>query len=132
MSFKIIRKTFGLYGVFGEMYDSKDSLLFVTLEHSYLCGASWLPKVAPGTYTCKRRRSPRFGYDVFEVVDVPNFKGQPVEFIEIHILNFNNQSEGCIGVGMKLGDKCILESGPAFNKFMGLLDGVDSFPLTIE
>jgi hypothetical protein len=131
MNFTLTRNQCGLYGVFGDLKSEDGKATFATLEHSYLCGPGWAPKVAAGTYTCKRYFSPEHGYDVFVLQNVPAFQGQPVTYIELHIGNYLKDSKGCILLGLKKGAGMIEDSRVAFDQFMEIQKGVDSFTLTI-
>lgn len=110
-------------GIFGELTNDQGQHLAYTLEHSY----NNIPKIPVGSYTCKRRLSPHFGYDVFELIDVPGH-----DFIEIHIGNYNADSNGCILLGAGTNEDEITSSRTAFNAFMASLTGVDTFILTIK
>lgn len=131
MNFSIKRTQYGLYGVFGELKSEDGKTNLYTLEHGYKIGNDWFPKVAAGTYTCKRYDSPDHGYEVFVLEGVPPFQGAPVTFIEIHIGNHTSDSEGCILVGCSRGAGIILDSRIAFENFMEVQKDVDSFTLTI-
>lgn len=94
------------------------------------------PKVAAGVYTCVRHAPNRLPYVTFELQGVPDFQGNPVTGILIHIGNFNKDSDGCILLGAVLyaitEPWMIRSSTPTFNKFMALQSSVDSFTLTIK
>ncbi len=128
MDAKLTRKSASLYGVLGEL--QVGTATFATLEHAYAENGAFVPKLAPGSYRCIRRISPKHGV-VFMVECAPAFEGHPVTYIEIHIGNYNSDSEGCILIGEKQGLDCILESRPAFDQFMELQRGVDSFNLIV-
>jgi hypothetical protein len=135
MDLKLIRKAYTLYGIFGEIRGPSDELICVTLEHAYKEGDNYVPKVAPGTYTCVRgvhKLSNLNPFEAFEVKGVPSFQTCAVSGILFHIGNYNRDSEGCVLLGMGKGTGCILESREAFDKFMALQEGVDSFTLQIE
>ncbi len=119
-------------GIYGEFYDDKDRLIFVTLEHAYPDGnGEFLPKIAPGVYTCVRYNSPEHGW-CYMLQGVPDFQGKPVTYTEIHIGCYNADSKGCILLGLKLGPKMILDSRIAFGRWMDMQTGVDSFLLTVQ
>lgn len=131
----ILRRTeFLSTGIYGTWSTDKGALLYVTLEHSYpiipdstSSSTSFAPKVPCGTYDCIRRLSPRFGYDVFILKDVPG-----CDFIEIHKGNVEADSEGCILLGTFRSGNSILQSKEAFDNFMQLMTGIDSFSLTVS
>jgi Family of unknown function (DUF5675) len=132
VNFTLTRNTAGLYGIFGRLQADDHSWQCLTLEHAYDDGQSgFVPKLAPGTYTCVRYLSPGHGYALFVVKDVPDFQGKSVSFIELHVGNYNTDSKGCILLGYRLGAGCILDSRIAFEAFMDLQKNVDSFTLTV-
>jgi hypothetical protein len=71
-------------------------------------------------------------FDTFEITDVPLHNN-----ILFHPGNYNDDSEGCVllgkAYGMKLnGGKMIVNSRNAFDHFMYLQEGVDSFVLIVD
>ena len=122
-------------GVFGDLRADDGSLIAQTLEHAYPClppdDKLFSPKIPKGEYTCRRRLSPHFKRDVFEVLCVPE-----CTYIEIHWGNFDNDSEGCILLGLHLGKatdgaQMLTYSRQAFDRFMALQAGVNEFTLTV-
>lgn len=125
MNLTLTRKSFELYGVFGELSDEDGNVVAVTLEHSF----SNSPKLPVGTYECVRGEHKLHNlnpFTTFEITEVPGHTG-----ILFHKGNWNNDSEGCVLLGSRIGIGCILESSAAFNKFMELQQGVDSFLLVV-
>lgn len=120
-------------GIFGEIIDEQGEVICQTLEHAYPDGnGGWVPKVAPGVYTCVRHLPNRLPYETFMILAVPPFQNSPVSGILFHCGNFDADSEGCILLGlMNDGDKEILQSKIAFEAFMTTLEGVQSFEITI-
>lgn len=125
-------------GIFGVLLDDQGQQIAVTLEHAYDSGngdGSYSPKTPVGTYTCVKGQhqlahmtSP---FETFEVTNVPGHTN-----ILIHKGNYNDDSEGCILLGLAVQNtdtgKMITSSAPTFNKFMALQHNVDEFILTIE
>jgi hypothetical protein len=115
-------------GIFGELKTLDGRLIAVTLEHAYPIGSptvcAYQPKVAPGNYRCAKHAPNRLPYETYMLESVPDFQGQPVSGILIHILNFNEESEGCIGVGQGetfstlKQEEMITASKLAFDNFM--------------
>ena len=133
MDLKLQRIDFFADGIFGELREFDGTKVCSTLEHAYDSGngdGSFAPKIPAGSYTCVRRLSPKFKYELFELQNVPGH-----DAIEIHLGNYNDDSHGCILLGLdqvKLGRFNMLQrSRAAFQKFMDLQKGVDSFTLTI-
>ena len=134
MNFKLTRTKSALYGIIGTMTSEDGAHSFVTLEHAYACAMPnviYVPKVAPGTYTCVRHAPNRLPYWTFMLEGVPPFQGAAVTGILIHIGNYTNDSIGCILLGLKEGTGMIEDSKDAFEAFMALQDGIDSFQLTV-
>lgn len=116
-------------GIFGTI--NFEDLSLVTLEHAYpTASGSWTPKVPTGIYNCTRFKSPRLGYELFQLQNVPGHDG-----IDIHKGNFNEDSIGCILLGEETMSEdtrpMITSSKIAFQKFMTNLKGIDSFELTV-
>lgn len=124
-------------GIFGVMESAGGEWSAFSLEHAYDDGTGlFVPKVARNvTYTCVRHPANRLPYETFMLKGVPDFQGEPVNGILIHILNLDRESQGCIGVGKQLGEldgeSGILQSKAAFLEFMKLQNGVSSFRLQI-
>ena len=129
MRLTLKRASFTEQGIFGYLFDEQGNQIAVTLERAFPVPGSglWQPAVISGLYTCQRRRSPRFRYDVFMLLDVPGH-----DFVEIHKGNWEENSTGCILLGTTIDGSMITESKIAFYKFMALLAGQDSFDLLIK
>jgi len=142
MNLTLTRTEYDSFGIFGRLTDENGNILAVTLEHGYDIGngdGSYGPKVADGVYTCLRHAPNRLPYVTFELQNVPDFQGNPVTGILIHIGNYNHDSDGCILVGHGIvsdpdrpGTNMITSSAITYNKLMAMLDGLDSFTLTIR
>lgn len=116
------------YGIFGEMRETDGgATVCVTLEHNY----GGLAKLAAGTYTCMRHAPNRLPYETFEVMGVPNFQGKPVTGILFHVLNFDRESLGCVGVGDFATETMIHDSQAAFHRLMALEADGDRFRITV-
>ena len=137
MDLALVRTEFRSDGIFSEFRDARGEMLYTCAEHAYHDGiGAFLPKLADGTYTCKRYFSPDHGYELFLIQDVPPFMGAPVTFVEIHIGNFaQKDSKGCLLVGLGIaaiaGGQIVTQSKTAFENFMILQNGVDSFTLQV-
>jgi hypothetical protein len=127
MNFSLTRSQFGETGIFGQMISEDQCSVFDTLEHAFAQpDGSYAPLIPAGNYTCIRRLSPKFGYDLFWIQNVPGH-----DFVEIHIGNTNKDSLGCILLGHGASGVAILNSRTAFQSFMEVQNGVDSFTLTV-
>jgi hypothetical protein len=110
-------------GIFGELYDNLGNLLAFTLEHNY-DGKAVIPS---GSFSCLRRVSPHFGYELFCLENVPGH-----DFVEIHPGNIQSDSHGCILIGEARQGNAIVNSRNAFRKFMELQKNVDTITLVVE
>lgn len=136
MKLTLSRKLYRSDGIFGELLGPKREFLCVTLEHAYSMKEVFYPKVPKGTYQCTRgvHRLERMesSFVTFEVMDVPGRTG-----ILFHVGNYNDESQGCILLGKQMGNKSnggkmIMSSHHAFTDFLRLLEGLESFELTVE
>jgi hypothetical protein len=85
--------------------------------------------IPPGTYTCKRYVSQRFG-ETFEITEVPNRT-----YILFHVGNFpEKDSHGCLLVGESLmkGHSAVASSKVAMARFRETLKDVESFTINIR
>lgn len=134
MDLQLVRGTFEESGVFGSLMSLDGRQKFaVTLEHAYpIVGNTppFLPKLSPGFYTCMRGMHRLHGMDksfeTFEVTGVPGHSG-----ILFHVGNYNADSEGCILLGSSRQGAMISDSKTAFQNFMKLQEGEDSFYLRV-
>lgn len=130
MDLKLITTLHTAKGIFGFLTDTNDNELSVTLQHAYqLVTGDYEPKLMPGIYICVRgNHNLNSGpISTFEVMAVPGHTG-----ILFHYGNYNDDSEGCILLGTYADANQIYNSRVAFDKFMKLQTGVDSFTLTVE
>ena len=115
-------------GIFGQLQSDDGKTVYgVTLERNY----DGEPIIKPGIYKCVRRMSPRFGCDVFMLVDVPFH-----HYIEIHVANWQYQLRGCVALGKAAAPspqgRMITESDKTFAAFMAAMDGIDAFMLQVS
>lgn len=125
---KLVRVSDTPYGMFGVLlYGTVPQC--VTLENPWRGNTPSISCIPSGQYTCRRVDSPRFG-DTFEVADVANRT-----HILFHKGNLEKDTHGCILLANKFGALAaipgILESRPAFESFMHILDDADEFELEI-
>lgn len=149
MNLKLLRTAFKSTGIYGEIEDETGKRRFFTLEHSYSRTAladpdpglepekfgsiencpDYLPKLAPGTYTCVRGQHQLhhgLPFETFMVTGVPKHEG-----ILFHVGNYDRDSEGCILIGKEPIPDGIGKSGDAFKEFIELQRKTDSFILEV-
>jgi len=136
-------------GVFGDLLvldcgiAPETILRLVTIEDDWLDNKTKVSCIPAGTYKLRRSFFYRKGYECFEVCGV-----QGRSRILIHKANTENDVEGCIGVGLRLGEIVVLKdedtgapnvkklaavsSASAFAKFMDALKDCDELPLEIR
>lgn len=135
MNFTLTRGRADLYGIFGQIKAEDGSLTLCTLEHPFSDGAAFVPKLATGVYTCQRgihRLHNLVPFETFEVMNVPDFQGKSVSGILCgHVGNYQKDSDGCVLLGTSFGTGCILDSMDAFEAFMAIQTGCDSYQLTV-
>lgn len=118
------------HATFGLLRDAERNRLCVTLELPWKDNAHDVSCIPAGTYTAHRRFSPKHHCEVFELDGVPDRAN-----IELHIGNFAHDSLGCILLGDKYGsfegERGILGSRVAFERFMSAMAGTDAFTLDV-
>lgn len=130
MTLYLKRQEFREDGVFSHLEDSKGNLIAATLEHSF----DLKPKVYDGVFKCVRgthRLHNNVPFETFEITGVVEHSG-----ILFHVGNYNSDSDGCVLLGTDIApsDKgqMVRHSMIAFSKFMGLLEGQQSFDLIVS
>lgn len=85
--------------------------------------------INPGKYLCKRDWYNKGRYATFEI----QVEGH--ERVLFHLLNTEQESEGCVGIGEEFGNLggniAILRSGAGFTEFMNSMKGIDEFELEV-
>jgi hypothetical protein len=109
------------------MLDDAGIPFIVTLELPDNNNIQLISCIPEGLYTAVKYMSPKRGYEVFELQNVPGR-----DSIEVHIGNYPSNTDGCILVGLEFGDYSIGSSKLAFDKFMNKLAGVNQFTLKIS
>lgn len=129
-----------IHGTFGTL--SVDGYQFFTLEEELKGNAVGQSAIPNGVYPLRRTTYFRYGYPTYEVADVPGRSR-----ILIHPGNTEEDTQGCILLGLTLGflvvDRdeedgkankklAVLKSRAAFEKFMALMEGVDTATIEIR
>ena len=121
----------GPEGVFSTLSPLGKPPFAVALEHSYEAAEGWIAKVPRGTYQCLRGEHQLASGPPFTTyeVQVPGHTG-----ILFHKGNIENDSEGCILLGLQFGNlsglPAVLQSTSAFIFFLSRQVN-DSFNLTV-
>jgi len=108
------------------MKDDENNPICVTLELPWLNNQHNISCIPEGIYTAVRYMSPKRGYEVFELTNVPDR-----DAIEIHVGNYPKDTDGCILLGLEYGDCAVGSSQLAFVKFMNKLVGVNQITLKV-
>jgi hypothetical protein len=122
-------------GIFSEVTDA-DGPVMVALEHAYQDDqGNYEPKIPPGVYDCVRGMHQLADMDApFETFEITGVAGHTG--LLFHAGNFDKDSEGCMLCGEAIADdedgEMVTNSRAAFEKFMALQDGVDSFQLEVR
>ncbi len=136
MDLVLVRADFRADGITSKLYSEDFVLIGETLEHAYLIDeGTYAPKIPDGVYTCMRGLHKLHvdsePFETFEVMDIPDHDG-----IMFHTGNFNSDSAGCILIGLSLGNiggqRALINSKIAFDRFMKLQEGCDEFILTVR
>lgn len=102
-----------------------------TLELPDLLNLSNKSSIPAQQYICQKTYSPKFNFNTFEVLNVPNRSN-----ILFHPGNTKENSQGCILLGDsfgKLGNlRAVLNSGDTFKGFMSFFKLNNNFHLTVK
>lgn len=116
------------YGTFGAL-KFEDEVVCWTLEPPDFANEPMKSCIPAQQYMCCRTTSRTFG-NTFLLRHVPGRSN-----ILFHPGNLVKDTEGCILLGEKIGelsgDRAVLSSRAAFDRFMDLLNGINEFKLTI-
>jgi hypothetical protein len=117
------------------IYGTIPQLSLQTLEHAYEIGCDpeppvWSAKITDGAWKCVRGEHilhSGLRFNTFEVIGIPNHTG-----LLFHCGNIENNSTGCVLLGMTRVGNTLQSSRVAFAKFMSAQDGCDEFELTVR
>jgi hypothetical protein len=117
---KLQRTSQGPVCTLGRLTTDEGNIVAVTLELPDHGNAKDVSCIPAGSYRAELRDSPKRGYQVYGLLDVPDR-----DDIEIHIGNFPVDTDGCILVGTQVGeDEVSIEgSAVAFHAMMAELNG---------
>lgn len=133
MNFILRRTSYTVDGVFGILLDKFSNIVAYTLEHAYRDDSqpTVYAKIPEGTYACQRGMHKLDHsltlFETFEIMDVPGHTG-----ILFHVGNKNDDSAGCVLLGSSIEGSVLVQSKLAFEHFMDITQGVDSFILTVK
>lgn len=129
----------GPEGAFSYLKDLAGNQIAVTAEHTYdQPDGSQMVKVPPGRYLCVRGVHTLNGRDWFETFEITGVLGH--KGILFHPGNTEFDSDGCVLTGRGFGElqvhgllmDAVLQSRDAFNDFMALQAGVQTFWLDVD
>lgn len=105
-----------------------DGHTYFTVERPWRNNKVNISCIPDGEYTVKRVDSPKFGPGMWEVVDVSDRT-----HIILHVANFPNDVEGCIGLGMGMLNNLrgVSESRNAIKSFYAATKDLETFELTV-
>ena len=105
-----------------------EDIYFYTVERPWLDNTPNVSCIPDGTYIVGRTNSPRFGENMWEVLDVPGRT-----HILIHVANYPHNVKGCIGFGTGVfGDLSgVTSSGNAIERFYRETDNLDELELIV-
>lgn len=131
MNLVLKRNQYSKDGIFSTLFDEIGNVIAVALEHAYDLGSdNWLPKIPPGVYNCQRGfhrlASMKQEFTTYEIMGVRGHSN-----LLFHCGNFDKDSEGCILLGESRMGLMIVQSRVAFERFMNLQNGINSFTLTV-
>lgn len=115
---------------FGVMLYESQIPFALTLERPWRDNQKSISCILPGSYTCERVISPKFGV-TFEILNV--FGRAEILF---HKGNIQEDSHGCVLIGEQFGvlsnEPAILAAKEGFEEFMRITSSVDTFTLFIR
>lgn len=127
---KLQRLEFREDGIFSKLLDDNGNIVAYTLEHSF----DMNPKIYDGEFTCIRgthRLHNMIPFQTFEITGVVGHTN-----LLFHQGNYNVDSDGCCLLGAEIVDsdkgRMVTNSVTTFAKFMEMMDGIDSFQLTVS
>lgn len=120
----LTRSRFDSAGIFGELTQDDGTHVAYTLEHSY----NMKPKLPNGQFKCilGEHRLHSGPIETYEITGVPGHSG-----ILFHPGNSEGDSEGCVLLGTAIAGDTLTQSKAAFESFIKLLAGAESFDLTV-
>lgn len=126
--FALERQDVSAAGAFGRLLHVGEPFA-VTLERTYEVPGEPVVKIPPGVHRCTRTRFIRGQYDTYEVHVFGHSR------LLFHRGNYEHDSDGCILVGEEVGvlngEKAIIHSGAAFDRFMELAANAPEFYLEV-
>ena len=129
-----IERSYLPFGTYGEWTQDDPEFKCYTVERPWLENQRGVSCIPEGTYRIFKSRYHRGDYDCYEVEGV-----QGRSLIKIHIGNWPENFEGCIGLGKEItplsksGNPvlAVSSSGDTFKNWMAVMDGKDEDVLKI-
>lgn len=124
------RDTFEEWGIFGTLRTDDDIEICKTLEHAYKKeSGGFFAKVPVGRFICTRGVHQLAGGQPFETFEIGPVYGH--SGLLFHVGNYNENSHGCVLLGQQISHRMLVRSVSAFNRFMEMLHGVETFSLVV-
>jgi len=138
-AFTLQRTSADQNGVFGQLLDSTGTQICLTLEHAYQApDGSWKPKLLDGNYTLTRGHHflVHGQYDTYSFPPFTGWDGQVHTNVLIHPGNSENDSEGCVLLGVLKGElggmPALLDSKAAFANFLARCCGEQNIQVIVQ
>ena len=123
MNLILERHSYSPLGTFGRLF--ANGSIFHTVERQWLGNKRNVSCIPEGTYTVLPYSSAKY-QNVWELQDVPGRSK-----ILIHVANYPDEVEGCIGLGLRFNGKGVLSSRDAIQEFGELMHGVDCITIKV-
>lgn len=125
MEITLYRTKTDQYGTHGRIEDGVGNVLCYTIERPWLDNAHDVSCIPEGTYQCDPHTKSNNGQDCWILDNVPDRSG-----VLIHTGNTDQDSEGCIIIGLLSNDAGVSESELALQKLKSRLPSTFTLKIT--
>lgn len=116
MKLTLMRTKQDQYGVHGQIESDNGTVICYTIERPWLGNHPDVSCIPDGVYKCEPHIKSNNGQECWLLQNVPNRSG-----ILIHTGNTDDDSEGCIIIGLMYNDEGVLESELALEQLHKIL-----------